>query len=272
MLGRFRLEYARMDAKLRMYLAELFGTFLIVLVSAGTVCSAFLPGGDGRFATAGGITLGVALARGIAIALAVTATASVSPGLCNPALTLTLFVARRLELGRTLALVAMQLLGSFLAALVLRGIYSEPVLTAARLGAPHLQEFLAPGGQVNFTGLAGGVLLEAVLTLVVTTAAFATLLDPRAPKVGGFGLGLAQTAVTLVGFRLTGGAANPALWFGPGIAQLSLSWPAGVAPLGDHIVYWLGPVLGALAAGVFYALVILPPQKEGSAHGPAFRG
>jgi aquaporin Z len=250
-----------MDVKLRTYLAELFGTFLVVLVGAGVVCSASLPDND-RFATVGGVTLGVALAEGAALAVAVTATSYLSLGCCNPAITLTLFVARKLELRQTLGLVAAQLAGSFLAGLVLRGLYADDVLAEARLGAPYLKAALAPGGVPTLAALAAGVALEALFALVVTTAAFATLIDRRAPRLGGLGLGLAQAAVVLIGFRLTGAAANPAGWFGPALWQLSLSLPPDVRPLGDHVVYWLGPVLGALAAGVFYATVVLPPEKE----------
>src|SRR5262249_20613105 len=145
---RFRLEYAvrlssaaaarggdegHMDARLRMYLAELFATYLLVLVAAGTVCSTYVPGG-GRYATVGGVTLGVALAEGIAVAVAVTTASYLSIGCCNPAITLTLFVAKQLDLGRTLGLIAVQLLGGFLAGLTLRGVYADSILEAAHMG------------------------------------------------------------------------------------------------------------------------------------------
>jgi glycerol uptake facilitator-like aquaporin len=76
---------------------------------------------------------------------------------------------------------------------------------------------------------------------------------------------MAQVAVVLFGFHLTGAAANPARWFGPAVWQMSIlaNLPANVdRPLGDHVVYWVGPVLGALAAAVLYVLLILPPEKK----------
>ncbi len=257
-----------MDVKLRTYLAEMFGTFLVVLVGAGVVCSSYLPDHDARFATVGGVTLGVALAQGAILAVVVTATAHLSPCCCNPALTLTLFVARKLEAAQTAALIGAQLFGALVAGLTLRGLYPDHLLVEAHLGAPHLKAALAPDGRLSAGGLAAGVCLEALFALIVTTAAFATLLDRRSPRMGGLGLGLAQAVVVLFGFRLTGAAANPAAWFGPAIWQLSLSQPDDARPLGDHMVFWLGPILGALAAGVFYTLVILP-DKEGAAHGAA---
>jgi hypothetical protein len=38
--------------------------------------------------------------------------------------------------------------------------------------------------------------------------------------------------------------------------------PQMARPLGDHAVYWVGPILGALAGSVFYTMVLLPPEKE----------
>jgi glycerol uptake facilitator-like aquaporin len=97
--------------------------------------------------------------------------------------------------------------------------------------------------------------------LFYTFAIFGTIIDRRAPRLGGFGAGLAQAAIVLIGFHLTGGAANPARWFGPAV------WEYTVVPLkettfADHPVYWMGPILGALIAGGVYVRLILPEEKE----------
>jgi glycerol uptake facilitator-like aquaporin len=251
-----------MDARLRMYLAELLGTFLFVLIAAGAVCSSYLPAADPRYYTVGGLTLAAALAEGFALAVAVSATCWLSVGCCNPAITLALFVSRRIDGGRAFLLILVQLTGAFLAGLALRGLFSDGVLIDARMGAPHLKALLGPDQAITLAGLAAGVGVEFLLTFFLTVAAFVTLLDPRAPRLGGFGLGLAQVAVVLFGFHLTGGAANPARWFGPAVWQLSLGMPQAVRPLGDHPVYWVGPIFGALAGGVFYSLVLLPDAKK----------
>src|SRR5262249_40159061 len=153
--------------------------------------------------SAGGITVAAALADGFALAVAVSFTSYVSPGCCNPAITLALFVMRKLDRGPMLGLIFMQLLGSFLAGMALRGLYGGAGLAEARLGTPHLRAVLLSGGHVTLAALALGVLLEALCTFVVTLAAFATLIDRRAPRLGGVGLGLAQVAVVLFGFHLT---------------------------------------------------------------------
>ena len=251
-----------MDASVRMYLAELFGTFLVVLIGAGAICSSYLPAADPRFYTVGGVTLAAALAAGFALAVAVSATCHLSVGCCNPAITLALFVTRRLDGGRTTLLILVQLLGAFLAGLTLRGLFSADVLVEARMGSPHLKALLGPDNTITLYSLAAGVAVEFLLTAFLTIAAFSTLLDRRAPRMGGIGLGLAQIAVVLFGFHLTGGAANPAQWFGTAVWQLTLSMPQTLRPLGDHPVYWVGPIFGALAGSVFYNVVIAPVDKK----------
>src|SRR5262245_14117654 len=110
-------ERTDMDTRLRMYLAELFGTFLFVLIAAGALCAASLPTPESRAWTVGGLSLAAALSEGFALAIAVSATCFLSIGCCNPAITLALFVMRKLDTGRAFLLIAMQLLGSFLAGL-----------------------------------------------------------------------------------------------------------------------------------------------------------
>jgi glycerol uptake facilitator-like aquaporin len=247
-----------MDTRLRMYLAELFGTFLFVLIAAGALCATWLPASQSRSGSEAAITLIAALSEGFALAIAVSATCFLSIGCCNPAITLALFVMRKLDTGRAFLLIAVQLLGSFLAGLALRGLFSDSLLAEARMGSPHLKALY---NSDNLLGsLAAGVGVEFLFTFFLTIAAFVTLIDRRAPRMGGFGLGVAQVAIVLFGFHLTGGAANPARWFGPAIWQLSL--PGVVRPLSDHTVYWVGPIFGALAGSVFYTLVLMPEEKK----------
>jgi MIP family channel proteins len=250
-----------MDLKLlRVYLAELVGTFFVVFVGAGTVCAGYVQGG---FGVSGGTRLIAALAEGFALAVALSFTFYLSQGCLNPAITLALWVLKRLDGGRVALLITVQVLGAFLAGLALRGLFKEPDLIKARLGTPHLTEALLPGENVvTFGGLAVGALLEFLFTSLVMLAVFATLFDRRAPRLGGMLVGMAQVAVILCGYGLTGGCANPARWFGPAVWQLSLPYGNTVRPLADHLVYWVGPILGALAGGIFYSLVVLPPEKK----------
>ncbi|MFQ5412480.1 MAG: aquaporin [Phycisphaerae bacterium] len=85
-----------------------------------------------------------------------------------------------------------------------------------------------------------------------------TAVDPRAPKIGGFAIGLTIAADILVGGPLTGASMNPARTFGPGfVASISDILPVFWS---QQLVYWVGPILGAVAAGLIYDKIILAKQ------------
>ncbi len=154
--------------------AELIGTFGFVFIGAGSIITNTL--------THGAVGLvGIALATGLALAIMITIFAATSGGHINPAVTVGFLVTRRIAPLLGLLYIVAQLVGATLAGLLLRVMYPQALWQAALLGTPNL----APG--VSF-GL--GVLIEAVLTFFLLLAVFGTAVDPRAPKIGGFGIGL----------------------------------------------------------------------------------
>ena len=96
-----------------------------------------------------------------------------------------------------------------------------------------------------------GSAIEALLTFVLVIAVYGTAVDPRAPKIGCLGNGLAVLADVLVAGNLTGAAMNPARAYGPMLA-------GGFYPSYWYI-YLVGPVLGAIAAGLIYRYLIESP-------------
>src|SRR2546428_3264188 len=180
-------------------IAELVGTFAFVFIGAGSIITNVLTRGELGL-------LGIALAHGLALAIMITVFAATSGGHINPAVTIGFLVTRRIAPLLGLLYIVAQLVGATLAGLLLRVVFPQAVWQAARLGTPNL----APG--VSF-GL--GVFIEAVLTFFLLLAVFGTAVDPRAPKIGGFGIGLTVAAGILGGGALTGAAMHPAIALGP---------------------------------------------------------
>jgi glycerol uptake facilitator-like aquaporin len=247
-----------MDRKVRVYITELIGTFCLVFLTGAAVCAApFLTPQSGwppfsRWE--------LALADGCAVAVLLTLTAPISEGCLNPAITLMLWVCRRLDGWQTVSLILVQLAGSVVAGLVLRFVFPVGALIQSRLGTPHVAEaLLGDDRMVNWTGLLTGIAVEALMTFVLTLVIFYTLLDKRTARLGGLYAGLTQIVVTLAAYDLTGAAANPARWFGPALWQLTLKT---TAPLADNTVYWVGPIVGALLAGLLYTTIIGSPAKR----------
>ena len=86
------------------------------------------------------------------------------------------------------------------------------------------------------------------MTFILVLAVYGTIVDKRAPKIAGFGVGLIVVADVLAGGPFTGAAMNPARVMGPMIA--SLSFPS------YWYIYWIGPIIGGALAGLIYSLII----------------
>jgi aquaporin Z len=218
--------------------AEAFGTFALVFFGCASVVMSAFPGSDwGVF--------GIAVCHAVVLSVAVSATMAVSGGHLNPAVTIALAAMRRVPPARAGAYVAVQLAAAVAAVFVLKQFVPSATASAVMYGTPGLSGTLT---------VAQGIAIEALLTFFLMSAVYGTCIVPGAPKVGGFGIGLSLLFIIMAGGGLTGAAANPARAFGP--ALVSGRWTA-------HVVWWIGPVAGALLAAALWEFVIMPREGEG---------
>ena len=225
-----------MPSLLRRSLAEGVGTFALVFIGVGSVASAYYP--DAKYGV-----LGVAIAHAVVLSVMITATMAISGGHLNPAVSIGLFVARRTNASTTGSYIVAQLAGAVLAALAVRSLYPISVMRATVNGTPTI---------ANSLHLGQAVAIEAILTFFLVSAVFGTCVNPEAPKVGGFGVGLVLLFDILVGGPLTGAAVNPARAFGP--ALVAGQWVG-------HAVYWVGPILGGVTAALLWEHMLLPKRE-----------
>ncbi len=211
--------------------AEFLGTFVFVLVGAGSAVGTRALGVSDPAAS----LLIAALANGLGLAVAVSATMGVSGGSLNPAATLALFVAKKLSARDVLPYIVVEVAGATLAVLALVASLPAALGNAVNWGSPTLAASMNVGQ---------GTLLELLMTVFLVVAIFGTAVSPKAPKVGGFGIGLALLADVLLGGPFTGAAMNPARAVGPMLA-------GGFFPAYWY-VYWIGPIAGALLVGALY--------------------
>lgn len=211
--------------------AEFIGTFALIFFGAGSICAdQYLHGAGGS-----GL-LGIAIAHGLAIGLMVSALGHISGGHFNPAVTIGIWVTKRINTIQALAYWAAQLLGAIAAAFLLRSLVPEETWRAVLLGTPTLAR--------DFSTL-NGLLLEGLMTFFLVLVVFATAIDEKGAwrSISGFGIGLTITMGILTGGPFTGAALNPARAFGPALA--SSHWS-------NHGVYWIGPLAGGFLAGLLY--------------------
>jgi aquaporin Z len=226
-----------MSSLLRRCTAEAVGTFALVFIGAGSIMSGFFPKSDFG-------VLGVALAHGLILGTMITATMRISGGHLNPAVTLGLLVARRTDIRTAIAYILTQVAAAILAAAILKELYPPAVLRATSLGTPHLAASIS---------LTQGIVVEAIMAFFLVSAVFGTCVHPEAPRVGGFGIGLTLAADILMGGGLTGAAVNPARAFGPALVA---------GDMVAQMVYWIGPILGGVLAGLLWEHVLLPKRAE----------
>src|SRR5919204_1578825 len=217
-----------MNDHTRALFAEACGTFWFFFIGAGAILTDSVISGTGL--------LPIAFAHGIALAIAVSAFGALSGGHFNPAVTFGLAVAGKHPWPRVPTYWIAQLVGALVAGFALRYAFdfAPTSLDRTHLGTPGLG-----AGVSDLTA----IVVEGLLTVFLLWAVFGTAVSPLAPRIAGFGIGLAVAADILVGGPLTGAAMNPARWLGPAVA----------ASFYEHLyVYWIGPLAGAAVAGVSY--------------------
>jgi aquaporin TIP len=212
---------------LRRGVAEFVGAFTLIFIGGG---AGIVSGSD---------IVAVALANGLAIGIMVSNVGHISGGHFNPSITLGFLVTRRITPVLALVYWASQLLGAISAAFILRYLFQKGAVAAFAAPAPHTSD-------------ARAFVLEAIMTVFLVWAVWATAVDPRGAfkAVAGLAIGLTITIDVFVGGPVTGAAMNPARAFGPELA--GGTW-------NGWWIYWAGPVAGALLAASVYEYIYLRP-------------
>lgn len=219
------------------YLAETLGTFALVFAGPGAIAVDAASGG----AVTG---VGICLSFGLIVMAMIYAVGHVSGCHINPAITIAMWASRRITTPQAVGYVAAQLLGAVLAGLAIVTIVGDAGdagATTPRIG----------GTDAAFWS-------ELVLTFFLAFVVFAVATDSRAQgpfaaiAIGGY------VAFAATGWGPVANASmNPARTFGPAVA--ANVWDA-------HWVYWVAPIIAAVAAAYVYDLLRAPPspaQLEG---------
>lgn len=187
--------------------------------------------------------LGVALAHGLTIAVMASAFGAISGGQFNPAVSVGLFVAGKMDAARASAYIVTQLVAATAAGLLIVVVSGDGGKQIVAAGTPDL------GASVTQLQ---GIVMEIILTFFLMTVIFGTAVDARAPKIGGLAIGLTVALDILAGGPISGAAMNPARTFGPALA--SGHW-------NNHIVYWVGPLIGGALSGLVYGRFLIKESK-----------
>jgi glycerol uptake facilitator protein len=231
------------DRGLAAYLAELIGTLLLVF-AVGSVVVLYVA--TAPQAQTGSDFAVVGLVHAFVLFLLIQAFGGVSGGHFNPAVTVAAAALRRIDPVDAVVYVLAQLSGGVLGALLVKAFLLDEG-RAGNYGATQVSDLLS-GSAFH------GALIEAFGTMLLVLAVCAVAFNPRARQEWApLTIGLTLGFVVMIFGPLTGGAVNPARWFGPALVGNEF---------GDVWPYVVGPLVGALVAAGIYRLVIVAGEVE----------
>ena len=220
--------------------AEFLGTFWLVLGGCGSAVLA------AKFPEVGIGLVGVSLAFGLTVVSMAYAVGHVSGGHFNPAVSFGVWAAGRMDLGTV---------GAYIAAQVVGGIAAAATLAYVASGAPGF-DAVASGLAANGFGehspghyeLGAAFVTEVLMTFFFLIVILGST-SARAPA--GFAplaIGLALTLIHLISIPVTNTSVNPARSLGPAVI-------VGGWALSQVWLFWVAPIIGAVAAGFVHRFV-----------------
>ncbi|GAB3705679.1 aquaporin Z [Mariniluteicoccus flavus] len=237
--------------------AEFLGTFWLVFGGCGSAVLAAKVLTDDANKTQLGIGfVGVALAFGLSVLTAAYAVGHISGGHFNPAVTLGLFAAKRVEAKAVLPYIVTQLVAGVAAGAVLYLVASGKdgfaIDGSAGSFATNGYGTLSPGGY----SLLACLVLEVVLTAIFLYVILGSTDDRAWQGFAPIAIGLALTLIHLVSIPVTNTSVNPARSLGVAVFN--------PAALGQVWLFFVAPIVGAVLAGASYAwLHAADPAPEG---------
>lgn len=252
---------------------EFLGTFVLVFFGINTVAAAVL------FNAFSGL-MQVALIWGLGVTLAIYATRHLSCAHLNPAVSLGMVLAGRMQPRLLPWYIASQLLGGIAAGAVLLLLLNGPIAQyeaahAIVRGAPESvrtammfgEYFPNPGMAPPWltVDIGAAALGEAMGTFVLVTMIFLLTEGCNVGRptegVSPVFIGGTVTAIIAILAPLTQAGLNPARDFGPRIVAYLAGWGSIAIPGpqgGFFVVYIAAPLLAGAAAAGFFRLVIVP--------------
>ena len=208
-----------MDA--RKYLAELIGTFILVVVGSMSIVAA------GRMQVA--ILLVAPFGFGLGLLAAIQATGHVSGGHYNPAVTLGAFLDQRIDATNAVGYVIAQIVGAIGASAVVLLFSDQAAVQGTASAFPPGTAGVAVGTEI---------LLTAVFLLVILTV------TKRAPGQAAFAIPLTLVMIHFAGIPFSGASVNPARSLAPALVGGTLD--------GTILIWIVGPLIGAAIGWVVY--------------------
>ena len=228
-----------MNDLLKKAIAECIGTFVLVFAACGV---AGWTGGD---------LVATSLAFGLTIVAMAYSIGRISGCHINPAVSLGCLLTKRMTLKEFLVYVCAQIVGGFLGAILVFGIFKMAGLTPAGDACNYAVGY---AGELTAGGIFGALITEIVLTLIFVYVILNVTDEKEGHgKIAGIVIGLTLTLVHLIGINLTGTSVNPARSIATAFSALIYNQDA--TALAQVWMFIVGPLVGAALAALLYKVL-----------------
>jgi len=214
--------------------AEFIGTMFLVILACGACINS------------NGDVVRISLAFGLTVATMAQSIGHISGCHINPAVTAGLIVGRKIGIISGILYVVVQCVGAIVGAGILKAITGDAGI--GNVGAMVKAGTLSPG-----QGFGQEFLISFGLVLVVYAAACDEINAANVKGSAPLAIGLAIAIGHLFSADKTGAGMNPA-------RSLGTSVITGDFQAGHHWIYWVGPILGGIAAGLVYQMLFQAPE------------
>jgi aquaporin Z len=223
---------------MKKYLAEAFGTAVLVLVGCGAVAMGEV---DGRTFVD---VIGIAFSFGLAVTAMAYGIGPISGCHINPAVTIGVVASGRMPVGEGIGYIISQFIGALIGAgvllLIVQGKGAGYDVAVSGLGQNGWGE-----GYLGAYGTSSAVLVEFLATLIFVVVILGVTASPTTSAVAGLIIGLTLFALHFPFINVTGLSVNPARSLGPAVF-------VGAKALSQIWLFLVIPAVAGLVAGLLF--------------------
>ncbi|MCY3975776.1 MAG: MIP family channel protein [Thaumarchaeota archaeon] len=226
------------------YLAESISTFALVFFGPLSIILTAVVFGKGLSIET---IFVISLAHGAAIGLMVYSFGHISGAHINPAVTIPMIITKKIKISDGIGYIIFQIIGAIIASFSLKLLLPE-LGSKVNYGVQG-----GPSDLINNDAITG-LSLEIIFTFFLVMVIFMTAVHKKAyTGFHGISIGGMIFLLHLIGIPLTGASMNPARTLGPALA--SGFWEF-------HWIYWVGPIVGGIIAGVIMNWIFVNNNNE----------
>lgn len=223
---------------MKKYLAELMGTFTLVLFGCGTAVIAGAQVG----------LLGISFAFGFALIAMAYGIGPISGCHINPAVSVSLWIAGRMKSADLIPYILAQCIGAIIATMILLHLASGSAgydLAINDLG----QNGWGAGYQSEYSFTAAWI-FELVASFIFFVAILGSTQKAAPGQIAGLAIGITLVVIHIFGIPITGVSVNPARSLGPALV-------VGGQALQQLWVFLVFPMIAAILAGILFRIKAL---------------